>query len=104
MRHDIHLNERVFSSKKVAEEVVMQHPLFECMATFRVKAYEFLKEGNPHIFVQSDIGAFIALRDTDKSLEDTAKDLQQKERLEWTNDLADMCEVNIQLIKRYVSV
>jgi hypothetical protein len=26
MRHDIHLNEQVFSPKKVAEEVVMQHP------------------------------------------------------------------------------
>jgi hypothetical protein len=36
------------------------------------------------MFVQSDIEALIALRDTDKLLDDTAKDLvhQQKERLE----------------------
>ncbi|MFF2290316.1 hypothetical protein [Peribacillus butanolivorans] len=30
-RHDIHPNERVFSSKAVAEEVGMQHPLFKSM-------------------------------------------------------------------------
>jgi hypothetical protein len=39
------------------------------------KGYEFLKDGNTRIFVQSDIGALIALPDTDKSLDDTAKDL-----------------------------
>jgi hypothetical protein len=33
MQHDIHLNERVFSSKDVAEEVGMQHPLFESITT-----------------------------------------------------------------------
>ncbi|WP_245640319.1 hypothetical protein [Neobacillus massiliamazoniensis] len=49
--------------------------------------YEFLKDCGRRIFVQSDIGALIALRDTDKPLDDTAKDLvnQQKERLEESN-------------------
>jgi hypothetical protein len=31
MRHDMHPNERVFSSKEVAEEVGMHHQLFENM-------------------------------------------------------------------------
>ncbi|MDM5450896.1 hypothetical protein [Peribacillus simplex] len=50
--------------------------------------YEFLKDGDRRIFVQSDIGVLIALRDTDKPLDDTAKDLvfQQKERLEGSNE------------------
>ncbi|MDQ7861186.1 hypothetical protein RCO48_09365 [Peribacillus frigoritolerans] len=45
--------------------------------------YEFLKDGDRRIFVQSDIGALIALRDTDKPLDDTAKDLvyQQKRKI-----------------------
>lgn len=40
------------------------------------------------IFIHSDIEALIALRDTDKSLYDIAKDLvyQQKDRLEETNE------------------
>ncbi|MDM5214975.1 hypothetical protein QUF94_26955 [Peribacillus sp. NJ4] len=40
------------------------------------------------IFIQSDIEAHIALRDTDKSLKGTAKDLVylQKDRLEGTNE------------------
>ena len=40
------------------------------------------------IFIHSDIEALIALRDTDKPLDDTAKDLvyQQKDRLEETNE------------------
>ena len=48
----------------------------------------FLKDGGRRIFVQSDIGALIALRDTDKPLDDTAKDLayQQKERLEESSE------------------
>ena len=50
--------------------------------------YEFLKDGDRRIFVQSDIEVLIALRDTDKPLSDTAKDLvhQQKERLEGSNE------------------
>ncbi|WP_246625296.1 hypothetical protein [Fictibacillus nanhaiensis] len=46
--------------------------------------YEFLKDGDRRIFVQSDISALIALRDTDKPLDNTAKNLveEQKERLE----------------------
>ncbi|MGE7767736.1 hypothetical protein [Peribacillus sp. NPDC096540] len=40
------------------------------------------------IFIHSDIEALIALHDTDKPLDDTAKDLvyQQKDRLEETNE------------------
>ncbi|MFC9600492.1 hypothetical protein ACFTQL_21905 [Peribacillus butanolivorans] len=42
------------------------------------------------IFIHSDIEALIALRDTDKPLDDTAKDLvyQQKDRLEEANETA----------------
>ncbi|MBX9957923.1 hypothetical protein H7T43_23985 [Peribacillus simplex] len=49
--------------------------------------YEFLRWWLP-IFIQSDIEAHIALRDTDKSLEGTAKDLVyiQKDRLEGTDE------------------
>ncbi|WML24081.1 hypothetical protein [Neobacillus sp. OS1-33] len=50
--------------------------------------YEFFKDGDRRIFVQSDIAALIALRDTDKPLDDTAKDLayQQKDRLVELNE------------------
>ncbi|MBT2725606.1 hypothetical protein J7E63_01465 [Bacillus sp. ISL-75] len=50
--------------------------------------YEFFKDGDRRIFVQSDIEALIALRDTDKPLDDMAKDLvyQQKERIEGSNE------------------
>ncbi|PLR65596.1 hypothetical protein [Metabacillus idriensis] len=43
--------------------------------------------GEWRIFVHSDIEALIALRDMDKSLDDTANDLQyqQKESFEGTN-------------------
>jgi hypothetical protein len=49
--------------------------------------YEFLRWWLP-IFIQTDIEAHIALRDTDKSLKGTAKDLVylQKDRLEGTNE------------------
>ncbi|WP_342433316.1 hypothetical protein [Neobacillus sp. FSL H8-0543] len=42
-----------------------------------------VKNGDCRIFVQSDIETLIALGDTDKPLDDTAKDLvyRQKERL-----------------------
>ncbi|SIS07905.1 hypothetical protein SAMN05878482_11238 [Peribacillus simplex] len=45
--------------------------------------YEFLRWRLP-IFIQSDIESHIALRDTDKFLEDTAKDrvYLQKDRLD----------------------
>ena len=50
--------------------------------------YDFLKDGDRRIFVQADIKALIALRDTDKPLGETAKDLvlQQKERIEEFNE------------------
>ncbi|MGG0789510.1 hypothetical protein ABE132_12430 [Peribacillus simplex] len=49
--------------------------------------YEFLRWRLP-IFIQSDIESHIALRDTDKSLEGTAKDLVylQKDRLDESNE------------------
>ncbi|MEJ9231038.1 hypothetical protein LAV79_16430 [Peribacillus butanolivorans] len=85
MRRDIQLNERAFSSKEVAEEVGIATPTVRKYGQILERnGYEFLKDGDRRIFVQSDIGALIALRDTDKPLDDTAKDLvyQQKERLE----------------------
>ncbi|PEJ60878.1 hypothetical protein CN692_01960 [Bacillus sp. AFS002410] len=85
MRSDIQPNERAFSSKEVAEELGIATPTVRKYGQILERnGYEFLKDGERRIFVQSDIKVLIALRDTDKSLEDTAKDLvfQQKERLE----------------------
>ncbi|MFC0468987.1 hypothetical protein ACFFHM_00015 [Halalkalibacter kiskunsagensis] len=88
MRHDIQPNERSFSSKEVAEEAGIATPTVRKYGQILERnGYEFLKDGDRRIFVQSDIEALIALRDTDKPLDDTAKDLvhQQKERLEGSN-------------------
>lgn len=89
MRRDIQMNERAFSSKEVAEEVGIATPTVRKYGQILERnGYEFLKDGDRRIFVQSDIVALIALRDTDKPLDDTAKDLvhQQKERLEGSNE------------------
>jgi hypothetical protein len=85
MRIDIQPNEQAFSTKEVAEEVGIATPTVRKYGQILERnGYEFLKDGDRRIFVQSDIQALIALRDTDKPLDDTAKDLvqQQKERLE----------------------
>jgi chromosome segregation ATPase len=89
MRRDIQANERAFSSKEVAEEVGIATPTVRKYGQILERnGYEFLKDGDRRIFVQSDIGALIALRDTDKPLDDTAKDLvnQQKERLKGSKE------------------
>ncbi|MGA4722448.1 hypothetical protein [Fictibacillus nanhaiensis] len=88
MRRDIQPNERAFSSKEVAEEVGIATPTVRKYGQILERnGYEFLKDGDRRIFVQSDIESLIALRDTDKPLDDTAKDLvvQQKDRLKETN-------------------
>jgi chromosome segregation ATPase/biotin operon repressor len=89
MRSDIQQNERAFSSKEVAEEVGIATPTVRKYGQILERnGYEFLKDGDRRIFVQADIRALIALRDTDKPLDDTAKDLvyQQKEKLEEPNE------------------
>src|SRR3954464_14884942 len=89
MRRDIQLNERAFSSKEVAEEVGIATPTVRKYGQILERnGYEFLKDGDRRIFVQSDIAALVALRDTGKPLDDTAKDLvhQQKGRLEGSNE------------------
>jgi DNA-binding transcriptional regulator YhcF (GntR family) len=88
MRNDIQPNERAFSTKEVAEEVGIATPTVRKYGQILERnGYEFMKDGDRRIFVESDIIALIALRDTDKPLDDTAKDLvdQQKERIEGTN-------------------
>jgi hypothetical protein len=88
MRRDIQPNERAYSSKEVAEEVGIATPTVRKYGQILERnGYEFLKDGDRRIFVQSDIESLIALRDTDKPLDDTAKDLvnRQKERLEESN-------------------
>lgn len=85
MRNDIQPNERAFSTKEVAEEVGIATPTVRKYGQILERnGYVFLKDGDRRIFVQSDIGALMALRDTDKPLDETAKDLvdQQKERLD----------------------
>ncbi len=85
MRSDIQPNERAYTSKEVAEVVGIATPTVRKYGQILERnGYEFLKDGDRRIFLQSDIGALIVLRDTDKPLDDTAKDLvnQQKERLE----------------------
>lgn len=89
MRPDIQPNERAYSSKEVSEEVGIATPTVRKYGQILERfGYEFLKDGERRIFVQSDIEALIALRDTDKPLDDTAKDLvdQQKENLEEFNE------------------
>jgi chromosome segregation ATPase len=84
MRRDIQQNERAYSTKEAAEEVGIATPTVRKYGQILERnGYEFFKDGDRRIFVQSDIAALIALRDTDKPLDDTAKDLayQQKERL-----------------------
>jgi hypothetical protein len=88
MRRDIEPNERAYSSKEVAEEVGIATPTVRKYGQILERnGYEFLKDGERRIFVQSDIESLIALRDTDKPLDDTAKALveQQNERLEGSN-------------------
>ena len=90
MRRDIQPNERAYSTKEVAEEVGIATPTVRKYGQILERnGYVFLKDGDRRIFVQSDIGALIALRDTSKPLDDTAKDLvdQQKERLEESNEI-----------------
>jgi NADH dehydrogenase/NADH:ubiquinone oxidoreductase subunit G len=73
----------------VAEEVGIATPTVRKYGQILERnGYEFLKDGDRRIFVQSDIGALIALRDTDKPLDDAAKELvyQQKEILEGSNE------------------
>ncbi|WP_408009117.1 hypothetical protein ACJROX_02010 [Pseudalkalibacillus sp. A8] len=99
MRRDIQPNEQAFSTKEVAEEVGIATPTVRKYGQILERnGYEFLKDGDRRIFVQSDIGALITLRDTDKPLDDTAKDLvdQQREKLKASNEtdiaLADTYE------------
>lgn len=90
MRNDIQQYERSYSSKEVAAEAGIATPTVRKYGQILERnGYEFLKEGDRRIFVQSDIEALVALRDTDRPLDDTAKDLayQQKERLEGSNDI-----------------
>ncbi len=84
MRNDIQSTERAYSTKEVAETVGIATPTVRKYSQILEKSgYEFLKDGDRRIFVQSDIEVLIALRDTDKPLSDTAEDivLQQEERL-----------------------
>lgn len=88
MRNDIQPYERSFTSKEAAEEASIATPTVRKYGQILERnGYEFLKDGDRRIFVQSDIEALIALRDTDKPLDDTAKELadQQKDRLEGSN-------------------
>ncbi|MGD6831841.1 hypothetical protein ACQCT5_06735 [Sutcliffiella halmapala] len=94
MRNDIHPNERAYSTKEVAEEVGIATPTVRKYGQILERnGYEFLKDGDRRIFVESDITALVALRDTDKPLDSTARDivLQQKDRLE------EMIETSIAL-------
>ncbi|QFT90768.1 hypothetical protein FIU87_19160 [Bacillus sp. THAF10] len=85
MRNDIQANERAYSTKEVAEEVGIATPTVRKYGQILERnGYEFLKDGDRRIFVESDIKALVALRDTDKPLDSTAKAIvsQQKDRFE----------------------
>lgn len=89
MRNDIQPFERSYTSKEVAEEAGIATPTVRKYGQILERSgYEFLKEGDRRIFVQSDIEALIALRDTDKPLDDTARVIayQQKEKLAQLNE------------------
>ncbi|MCS0542999.1 hypothetical protein NXY55_23770, partial [Aeromonas veronii] len=81
MRRDIQPNEQAYSSKEVAEKVGIATPTVRKYAQIlEQNGYEFLKDGDRRIFVHSDIEVLIALRDTDKSLDDTAKELVEQQK------------------------
>jgi len=89
MRNDIQPFERSYTSKEVAEEAGIATPTVRKYGQILERSgYEFLKEGDRRIFVQSDIEALIALRDSDMPLDDTAKVIayQQKEKLAQLNE------------------
>ena len=101
MRNDIQSNERAFSSKEVAEELGIATPTVRKYGQILERnGYDFLKDGDRRIFVQADIKALIALRDTDKPLSNTAEDivLQQEERL------ADFNQTDIAIPDTYDSL
>ncbi|KHE66689.1 hypothetical protein [Halobacillus sp. BBL2006] len=85
MRHDIKSNERAYTTKEVAEEVGIATPTVRKYGQILERyGYEFFKDRDRRIFVRSDVEALIAIRDTDKPLDDIAKELVQlqKDRLE----------------------
>ncbi|WP_226035467.1 hypothetical protein [Aquibacillus saliphilus] len=88
MRHDIQQNEQSFTTKQVAEELGIATPTVRKYGQILERnGYEFFKDGDRRIFVRSDIESLIAIRDTDKPLDETAKHLvdQQVDRLEEFN-------------------
>lgn len=92
MRYDIQPNERAFSTKEVAEELGIATPTVRKYGQILERnGYEFMKDGDRRIFVQTDISALIALRDTDKPLDDTARDLVDLQR----NRLAGSTETTV---------
>ncbi|MFL8939276.1 hypothetical protein ACKA06_21170 [Rossellomorea oryzaecorticis] len=91
MRNDIQPYERSFTSKEAAEQAGIATPTVRKYGQILERnGYEFLKDGDRRIFVQSDIDALIALRDTEKPLDDTARSLAdgQKKRLEGSGETA----------------
>ncbi|WP_028782005.1 hypothetical protein [Thalassobacillus devorans] len=85
MRHDIQPNERAYTTKEVAEEVGIATPTVRKYGQILERnGYEFFKDGDRRIFVKTDVDALIAIRDTDKPLNEITKELVQlqKERLE----------------------
>ncbi|MFG6116206.1 hypothetical protein ACGTN9_13575 [Halobacillus sp. MO56] len=85
MRHDIQPNERAYTTKEVAEEVGIATPTVRKYGQMLERyGYEFFKDGDRRIFVKTDVDALIAIRDTDKPLNEITKELVQlqKERLE----------------------
>ncbi|MCA0972272.1 hypothetical protein LCM20_16810 [Halobacillus litoralis] len=84
MRHDIQPNERAYSTKEVAEELNIATPTVRKYGQILERSgYEFFKNGTRRVFVQSDVDALKAIRDTDKPLEEIALELvdSQQDRL-----------------------
>ncbi|RKQ28680.1 DNA-binding protein [Oceanobacillus halophilus] len=91
MRLDIQPNERAFTTKEVAESLELATATVRRYGQILERnGYEFFKDGDRRIFVRSDIEALIALRDTEKSQDETARDLveEQKERLKQSTEVA----------------
>ncbi len=89
MRHDIQPNERSFTTKEVADELEIATPTVRKYGQILERnGYEFFKDGDRRIFVRSDIESLIAIRDTDKPIDETATYLvnQQKLRLDEFNE------------------
>lgn len=91
MRNDIQQNERAYTTKEVAEELNIATPTVRKYGQVLERSgYEFFKNGNRRVFVQSDIEALQTIRDTDKPLEVISLELVEQQKTRLTSGSTDV--------------